>query len=347
VERNLTTLATQLLETSAPPSARLDRGEAERARWLSSPAWALAPAAAAALTLALHLGLPDRQPPFSARPFAGFMAAVLAGSLVMAALRRTGGRLGAWARYRSPLATGIVLTLTAWDLLTLKLAWMPLPYFPDPDRVLAAMWEDREPLALSAYHSLRLLACGYAAGAAAGLVCGVLIGWSKAARYWGMPLLKLVGPIPATAYVPLAMVMFPNAFASGVALIGLAVWFPVTMLTCSGVADVPVAYLDVARTLGAGRAHLIFRVAIPSALPSVFLGLFMGMGAAFLTLIVAETLGVSSGLGWYLKWKQGYLEYAHVYAALVIMSLFFSGLMTLLFKARDRAMGWQRGAIQW
>ncbi|OJW20882.1 MAG: hypothetical protein BGO49_29180 [Planctomycetales bacterium 71-10] len=341
------TLATQLAETKAISPGRADRGAAERRRGLSSPAWALAPAGAAALGLALHLALPDRQPSAALRPFTGLLAAMLAGSLAMAALGRTSGRPGAWARHRSPLAAGIVLTLVAWDLLTLKLAWLPLPYFPGPDRVLGAMWEDREALALSAYHSLRLLACGYAAGAAAGLACGVLIGWSKSARYWGMPLLKVIGPIPATAYVPLAMVMFPNAFISGVALIGLAVWFPVTMLTSSGVADVPAAYLDVARTLGAGRAHLIFRVAVPAALPSVFLGLFMGLGAAFLTLIVAETLGVSSGLGWYLKWKQGYLEYAHVYAALAIMSLFFSGLMTLLFKARDRALVWQKGVIRW
>jgi len=341
-------LAIQVLETSAPSPARHDRGEAvERRRIPSSWPRALAPAVAAAVALVLHLALPDRQPPATSRPFAGLTAAMLAVALAAAAVQRTSGRLGAWARHRSPLATGVVLALAAWDLLTIKLAWMPLPYFPDPDRVLTAMWEDREALALSAFHSLRLLACGYALGAAAGLASGVLIGWSRSARYWGMPLLKVIGPIPATAYVPLAMVMFPNAFASGVALIAVAVWFPVAMLTCSGVADVPKAYLDVARTLGAGRSFLIFRVAVPSALPSVFLGLFMGLGAAFLTLIVAETLGVSSGLGWYLKWKQGYLEYAHVYAALVIMSLFFSGLMTLLFKVRDRLSGWRKGMIRW
>jgi NitT/TauT family transport system permease protein len=64
-------------------------------------------------------------------------------------------------------------------------------------------------------------------------------------------------------------------------------------------------------------------------------------------LIVAETVGVKSGLGWYLKWQQGYVEYARVYAALVIMSAFFSGLMTLLFKVRDWVLGWQKGVIRW
>ena len=165
--------------------------------------------------------------------------------------------------------------------------------------------------------------------------------------YWGMPVMKIVGPIPATAYIPLVMAFFTSAFLSGSVLIALAVWFPMTMLTSSGIANVPISYLDVARTLGAGRAYLIFRVAVPAALPSIFLGLFMGLGASFLTLIVAETVGVKSGLGWYLKWQQGYLEYPKVYAALIIMAAFFSGLMTLLFRVRDRVLSWQKGVLRW
>ena len=80
----------------------------------------------------------------------------------------------------------------------------------------------------------------------------MLIGWSRWGRYWGMPFLKIVGPIPATAYMPLAMALFPMRSPPGAVLIALAVWFPVTMLTISGIANVPVSYLDVARTLGAG-----------------------------------------------------------------------------------------------
>jgi NitT/TauT family transport system permease protein len=213
--------------------------------------------------------------------------------------------------------------------------------------VLRGMLEDRALLLDSAYHSFLLLLGGYSTGVTMGLVSGVLIGWSRRLRYWGMPVLKVVGPIPATAFIPLVMVLTPDAFLSGCALIAMAVWFPVTMLTISGIANVPVSYLDVARTLGAGRAYLIFRVALPAALPSIFIGLFMGLGASFLTLVVAETVGVKSGLGWYLKWQQGYVEYAKVDAALVIMAAFFSGLMTLLFKVRDRVLGWQKGVIRW
>jgi NitT/TauT family transport system permease protein len=73
----------------------------------------------------------------------------------------------------------------------------------------------------------------------------------------------------------------------------------------------------------------------------------MGLSASFLTLIVAETVGVEAGLGWYLSWQKGFMEYAKVYAMLILSAVFFSTLMTLLFKLRDRVLNWQKGVIKW
>ena len=118
------------------------------------------------------------------------------------------------------------------------------------------------------------------------------------------------------------------------------------MLTASGISNTRASYLDVARTLGAGRGYLIFRVAMPAALPNIFIGLFMGLGASFLTLVVAETVGVKSGLGWYVSWAQGWAEYGKVFAALVIMAAFFSTIMTCFVQgARPRA-GLAKGSHQ-
>lgn len=331
------------LLTPAPPIA----APPSRAEGKPGPAAVLAPAVAAIAALSLHGILPSRQSPDPTGPYPILLGGLLAVALVLAAASWMLPGLRPWARQKGPLLAGAIAWLAAWDFVTLKRAWMPLPYFPGPDAVLRAMVEDRAMLMESALESLKLLLAGYAAGVVAGLASGVLVGWSRRARYWGIPFLKAVGPIPATAYVPLAMALFSNAFVSGAALIAMAVWFPVTMLTTSGIANVPVAYLDVARTLGARRSYLVLRVAIPAAMPGVFLGLFMGLGASFLTLIVAETVGVKSGLGWYLKWKQGFVEYAHVYAALILMAAFFSGLMSLLFAARDRVLGWQKGVLRW
>jgi NitT/TauT family transport system permease protein len=252
-----------------------------------------------------------------------------------------------WMRSMCPIFAAAILTLGGWELITGVLRWLPLPYFPAPAAVLQSMVNDRALLFDSTWHSLLLLFSGYVLGVLVALITGVCIGWSARMRYWGMPLLKVVGPIPATAWIPLAMVVSPSTMFSAVGLIALAVWFPVSMLTISGIANTRASYLDVARTLGAGRWYLIFRVAIPAAMPSIFVGLFMGLGTSFLTLVVAETVGVKSGLGWYVSWAQGWAEYGKVFAALIIMAAFFSTIMTLLFKVRDRVLGWQKGMIKW
>jgi NitT/TauT family transport system permease protein len=246
-----------------------------------------------------------------------------------------------------PILTAALVLLAGWQLVTDGLAWLPMPYFPSPPRVLQSFLDDGAMLFDSTWRSLVLLLSGYVVGVAVGLVMGICIGWSVRFRYWGMPLLKVLGPIPATAWIPLAMVLSPNAMFSAVGLVAVAVWFPVAMLTASGIANTRESLLDVARTLGASRSYLIFRVAIPAAMPNIFVGLFMGLSASFLTLVVAESVGVKSGLGWYVSWAQGWAEYSKVYAALAVMAVFFSTIMTLLFVVRDKVLVWQRGMIRW
>jgi NitT/TauT family transport system permease protein len=333
---------------------------------------AFLPALTAGLALAVHKLVPNQQASEVSGIYARFLMGIITAGLLLGFTQRLWRRSQlSWRRpIRLPFAAfsnvmrwsalnadvlGVgVLLICAWEMVTLKLHLMPLPYFPGPDAVLytlvadwAATGRGQPGLFECMWQSLLLLLKGYLTGCTLGVVFGVLVGWFPEARRWGMPLLKLVGPIPATAMIPLTLMLFPTGGLSAVALIALAVWFPVTMLTMSGVASVRASHLDVARTLGAGRAYLIFHVAIPSALPNIFVGLFMGLGASFLTLIVAEAVGVQAGLGWYIDWARAYSDYRKVYAALIIMAVYFSTIMTLLFKLRDWVLVWQKGVIKW
>jgi NitT/TauT family transport system permease protein len=241
----------------------------------------------------------------------------------------------------------LAIWLTAWEIVTAKLDLLPLPFFPSPQAFVEVYTDDWRRLGESLLASLLLLFRGFAIGAAVGFVAGVALGWSKRAGYWIHPLMRLVGPLPATAWLPLAFFIFPTSAAASTFLIALATAFPLTVLTWSGVAGVQSAYYDVARTLGAKSRFLVLRVAIPAALPHVFVGLFMGLGSSFAVLVVAEMLGVKSGLGWYLQWAQGWAAYANMYGALLVMALMCSALITLLFRVRDRLLAWQKGLVQW
>jgi sulfonate transport system permease protein len=317
-----------------------------RARRLAPAVLALP--CAAAIAFACHRWIPNTEPPEGNSHFySSLLAAVFVFGVALLALQAISPPIRRWTVENGPILAVGLIAVCIWDVITLKFGMLPLPYFPGPESIIASGVHDRGLLFDSTWHSLLLLVSGYAAGVVMGLFSGVLIGWFSQARYWGMPIVKIIGPIPATAWIPLAMVAFPSAMLSAVSLIALAVWFPVTMLTASGISNTRASYLDVARTLGAGRVYLILRVAIPAAMPSIFIGLFMGLGASFLTLVVAESIGVKSGLGWYVSWAQGWAEYGKVFAALVIMAAFFSTIMTLLFKLRDSVLAWQKGVIKW
>jgi NitT/TauT family transport system permease protein len=302
---------------------------------------------AALVTLGIHLALAKTESHVETRSYALLFGEIVGVSFALIVAQRFWISLRFWMRHMCPIFTVGILLFAVWDIITTGFRLLPLPYFPGPAGVLQSLINDRLLLFDSTWHSLLLLLTGYSLGVIAGLISGICIGWSSSMRYWGMPVLKIIGPIPATAWIPLAMVLSPSAVTSAAALIALAVWFPVTMLTASGISNTRASWLDVARTLGAGRAYLIFRVAIPAAIPNIFIGLFMGLGASFLTLVVAETVGVKSGLGWYVSWAQGWAEYGKVFAALVIMAAFFSSIMTVLFKIRDRVLVWQQGVIKW
>ncbi|WP_275791553.1 ABC transporter permease [Pararhizobium gei] len=266
---------------------------------------------------------------------------------VVAATGKLGGKAAVTIRYYGPWFLVSALVVSGWEIVTAKTGLLPVPFFSSPQSILEVFFDDWERLGISVFYSVLLLAKGYFFGALAGFLTGVTIGWSRAASYWVHPVLRLIGPLPATAWLPLAFFIFPTSGSASVFLIALATAFPVTILTWSGIASVNRDYYDIARTLGAKPLFLIVKVAIPAALPHVFVGLFMGLGTSFAVLVVAEMLGVKAGLGWYLQWAQGWAAYANMYAALLVMALMCSTLITILFRVRDWSLSWQKGLVRW
>ena len=294
------------------------------------------------LAASVTLGLPDVHPWATTR-WLGWAQVVLAISLLGAGMLGVPGRI----RRLGPWLVALGLIFTGWQLSVAKLGLLPRPVFAPPQALLDAYVEDWATLLECILHSGRLLLAGVSIGFSLGFVVGVAIGWSRLAAYWIHPLLRLIGPVPATAWLPIALFVFPGTFEASTFLIALSSGVPVAVLTWSGVASVNSSYYDIARTLGASNRFLVLKVAVPAAMPHVFVGAFMGLTYAFVVLIIAEMLGVKAGLGWYLQWSQGWAAYSNMYAALLIMALLCSGLIGLLFRVRDHLLAWQKGLLRW
>ena len=279
--------------------------------------------------------------------FAWLALGVAAALAALALVPGPAAPLASRLRPAGPWLVAFAAGLALWETFTAKLGTLPPPFFAPPQSLIEVYVTDWARLLDSAGNSLQLLAIGVALGAATGFLVGVLIGWSRRASYWIHPVLRVLGPLPTTALLPISFYFFPSSWSTAVFLIALGTGFPVAILTWSGMAGVNRSYYDVARTLGASPGFLVLRVAVPAALPQVFVGLFMGLGHAFATLVVAEMLGVKSGLGWYLTWAQGWASYPNMYGALLLMALLFSSVITVLFLLRDRVLSWQKGVVKW
>jgi NitT/TauT family transport system permease protein len=298
--------------------------------------------AAAAL---VTVSLPDVVPWGSRDLFAAITGGVAVAFVVLAFIVHRLGRVGDVLIYYGPWLIAIGIWLALWELTTAKFGWLPKPFFSPPHGLLNVYVTDGQRLLICIGYTLRLWALGFLSGIIVGYAVGVALGWSKRFSYWGMPLLKLIGPVPATAWIPCTFYFFPTTFGASIFIVALASGIPVAILTASGVGSVNRAFYDVGRILGADSRYLIRRVAIPAAMPHVFVGLFMALYYSFAVLVVAEMLGAKYGLGWYIQFQTAYSGYANVYAALLIMAALCAGIIRLLFVARDRLLNWQQGFI--
>ncbi|MDR0376887.1 MAG: ABC transporter permease subunit [Spirochaetaceae bacterium] len=304
----------------------------------------LAIASFAAVLLANWL-IPAGQP-VNAAPYRVFIGALVFSLLVsyFAALGNPGFRKKLYHKAQFLFACALALLL--WDLLTSKSALLPLPYFPSAAEIIDVMFQDRLLLLRSTFYSMRLFFAGFAAGTVLGLASGIFIGWYRQWDYWLSPVIRVTGVIPAVAWLPVALLVFPNSFTTGMFLIFISSWFPVSSMMASGIAATRKSYFEAAKTLGADNRFLLFRVAVPNAMPSVFTGIVSACAFSFTTLIVSEMVGAKAGLGFYINWAKGWGAYAKVYGAIIIIAVEFALILALINTIRRSALRWQRGIIR-
>ncbi|MDR2481415.1 MAG: ABC transporter permease subunit [Spirochaetaceae bacterium] len=238
------------------------------------------------------------------------------------------------------------LVLLVWDLLTAKSAVLPIPYFPSAAGIFYSIYDDRNLLVQSALYSMRLFFTGMITGTILGIASGVFIGWRRQCDYWISPIIRISGIIPAVAWLPIALFIFPNSFTTGLFLIFMSSWFPVSSMAAMGIRSTPKSFFEAAKTLGAKNNFILFHVALPNAMPAIFNGIMTAAAFSFTTLIVSEMVGAKAGLGFYINWAKGWGNYSKVYGAIIIMAVEFAVILAFITGIRNSVLRWQKGIIK-
>jgi NitT/TauT family transport system permease protein len=222
---------------------------------------------------------------------------------------------------------------------------------PAPSTVLESWWTwmfgERSALAWYSgtwfeyvFLSARRVLIGFALAGIAGVAIGLVIGWSKLARDLADPLIQILRPIPIVAWLPFATLLFGIQDTAAVFLIALGSFFPIVLNAAAGAERTPTVLVRAALMLGTPRRRLLQRVVLPSALPSIMTGLRLGMGLAWVLVIVAEMLAVKGGLGYALWSGYQFIRMDLIVAAMASLALLGFAFDLLLVAISRRLLRW-------
>jgi NitT/TauT family transport system permease protein len=246
-------------------------------------------------------------------------------------------RLGNWRRPVLGISS-VGLFFVAWHVVTTRRLefYVRFQNVPSPAQVL----EDAvELLSGAAFYghilaSLERIWLGFAIAIVLGVGLGLLIGWFRFAADTLTPLVELLRPIPAVAWVPLSIMLWPTERSSIVFITTLGAFFPIVLNTVHGVEGVDRQLVRAATSLGAGPAAIFREVVIPGALPSIVTGLSVGMGVSWLCLISAEMISGQFGVGYFTWVAYGIVKYSHIVVGMLVI-----GLLGMLSSALIRLIG--------
>jgi sulfonate transport system permease protein len=256
--------------------------------------------------------------------------------LIMNVLKSAANRLGALTQWALPV--GIVVVWEAGSLAGL----IPSRVLPAPTDVVAAGWK----LLLSGellrniWVSFWRAIVGFAIGGSIGFVLGLANGLSRRSERILDSTLQMVRNIPHLALIPLVILWFGIGETAKLFLVALGVFFPIYVNAQHGIRSVDPQLIEMGRAYGMSPWTLFWRVILPGALPSIFVGLRYGLGIMWLTLIVAETIAASSGIGHMAMEAREFLQ-----VDIIVLSILIYALLGKLADSLSRLL--ERLCLSW
>jgi NitT/TauT family transport system permease protein len=216
---------------------------------------------------------------------------------------------------------------------------------PSPSAIVIKWleWLRSGELLLDVMGSLGRVTGGFLIGAGLALPLGLFMGASPRIYEYFNPIIQVLRPIPPIAWIPMSILWFGLGNPPAIFLISLGAFFPVLMNTIAGVQNVDGIYLRAARNLGAGRGAMFRRVILPAATPYILAGVRIGIGTAFIVVIVSEMIAVNNGLGYRILEAREFMWSDKIIAGMVTIGLLGLAIDQLMNVLNNYLLRWHRG----
>lgn len=241
----------------------------------------------------------------------------------------------------------IVAILIVWEV-SARSGWVAAVTFPPFSRVFATFWTltTTGEMIWLLLPSLYRLFAGYVLALAFGAGLGVAMGYFRAAYNLFEPLTEILRPIPAPAYIPIAILFLGLGDEMKVFMIAFACFFPILLNTYSGVRSVDTIQIDTARTLGLTAGAILRKVVIPAASPSIFTGMRISLAIALIMIVISEMVASIDGIGFFILNAQRSFRVLEMYAGVITLGLIGYLLNWLFLKFERRVLHWSFDATK-
>lgn len=232
------------------------------------------------------------------------------------------------AKYIILSLLSLSLFLFAWYLVTDILGVFPPQALPSPTKVMTTLLKkfirrapDGGTMLDHIWASLQLAMYGFGLGAVIGIPVGIMMAWFRKADLLITPLFQFLRPIPPIAWIPLMLIFFGIGQTAKAAVIFVSTVTNCILNSYIGIKQTKDVHIWVARTFGASSGQMLFKVAIPSALPMIFAGLSLSMNLAWMSLVAAEMLAADKGLGYMIQYARMMARVDLVIAGMIMITI--------------------------
>ena len=178
-------------------------------------------------------------------------------------------------------------------------------------------------------------------GGGVGALLGMLAGWSPRLRDSLVPIARILAPIPAIIYAPYLIALMPTFRSASALVIVLGIFWPTFLQTVGRVGGIDPHILDSARALCLSGREMVFQIFLPYLLPGLISGLRVSLSTSFMLLTLAEMMGSSSGLGYFIKNFADYANYTNVIAGIFLVALVVTALNGAVSLIEKKAVRWK------
>lgn len=239
---------------------------------------------------------------------------------------------------------GLFLLLWQWGTQSTELSRL----IPGPVEILRAIVEGivgkvgkHSILAHAGYSLLRVM-IGFVIGSIAGITLGLLMGWYRAAAAIFNPLFRIIRPIPPIAWIPISIIWFGLGENAKIFLIFLASFANTTLNSMAGAKSVDPEVVNAARMLGANERRVFLTIVLPASMPSIFAGLQVAISSCWATVLAAEMVRSSEGLGWMIVAGMNANDMIQILSGIVMIGVVGFLLAVIMRKTEEVLCRWNK-----